>query len=46
MYEQQTLNAAIVLDINHLDVEYYINTIINFWNEFPEETIAKHPIKS
>lgn len=42
--QELTSNAAIALDINHLDVEYYINTIINFWNDFPDETIAEHPI--
>lgn len=40
--QELTSNAAIVLDISHLDVEYYINTIINFWKEFPEETSAEH----
>lgn len=44
--QELTSNAAIVLDISHLDVECYINTIINFWKEFPEETIAEHLITS
>lgn len=42
--QELTSNAAIVLDISHLDVEYYINTLINFWKEFPKETSAEHPV--
>lgn len=34
--QELTSNSAIVLDLDQIDFKYYLYTIINFWNQFPE----------
>lgn len=39
MTQELTSNAAIVLDIDEIDIEHHISVIIDFWNQFPEHII-------
>lgn len=45
MDQELTSNAAIVLDIDEIDIEHYISIIINFWNQFPEHTVGTYVFK-
>lgn len=45
MDQELTSNAAIVLDIEEINIEHYISVIINFWNQFPEHTLGNYVFK-
>lgn len=45
MDQELTSNAAIVLDINEIDIEHHISVLIDFWNQFPEHTVGTHVFK-
>ena len=42
--QELTSNAAIVLDIERIDVEHYINILIHFWEDFPKHVYAIYEI--